>query len=205
MKKAKLNIPICAALVLLFLTMVSIHMTSGLYARYTTQDSGGDAARVISFSRVTLDETGDFYESNKLRIIPGHDLTKRAQISFGGSESATYIFVEVSVSAANSLWSVSADGKTFSVHDGVMTWAVADGWTFLKQSGSSYIYYLSLLPNTALESKDFIADEGKITISDQITKAIIKTMLDITINFQATAVQSGGFDSPAAAWASISN
>ena len=30
MGKAKLNIPMCAALVLLFLTMLSIHLTSGL-------------------------------------------------------------------------------------------------------------------------------------------------------------------------------
>lgn len=50
MKKAKLNIPICAALVLLFLTMVSIHMTSGLYARYTTSDSAHDSARVAKFA-----------------------------------------------------------------------------------------------------------------------------------------------------------
>ncbi len=50
MKKTKLNIPICAALVLLFLTMVSIHMTSGLYARYTATSTASDSARVAKFS-----------------------------------------------------------------------------------------------------------------------------------------------------------
>lgn len=53
MKKAKLNIPICAALVLLFLTMVSIHMTSGLYARYTATSTASDSARVAKFDVAT--------------------------------------------------------------------------------------------------------------------------------------------------------
>ena len=37
MGKAKLNIPMCAALVLLLLTMVSIYLVSGLYARYKAE------------------------------------------------------------------------------------------------------------------------------------------------------------------------
>lgn len=49
MGKAKLNIPMCAALALLFLTMVSIHLTSGLYARYTATATGSDSARVAKF------------------------------------------------------------------------------------------------------------------------------------------------------------
>ena len=49
MGKAKLNIPMCAALVLLFLTMLSIHLTSGLYARYTATSTASDSARVAKF------------------------------------------------------------------------------------------------------------------------------------------------------------
>jgi len=48
-KKAKLNIPLCAAAVLLCLTLVSIHLTSGLYARYTASATGSDSARVAKF------------------------------------------------------------------------------------------------------------------------------------------------------------
>lgn len=56
MGKAKLNIPMCAALVLLFLTLISIHMTSGLYARYVATASGSDSARVAKFDvRTSLD------------------------------------------------------------------------------------------------------------------------------------------------------
>lgn len=49
MGKAKLNIPMCAALILLFLTMISFHLTSGLYARYVVTATGSDSARVAKF------------------------------------------------------------------------------------------------------------------------------------------------------------
>lgn len=49
MGKAKLNIPMCAALILLMLTMISIHLTSGLYARYTATATASDSARVAKF------------------------------------------------------------------------------------------------------------------------------------------------------------
>lgn len=50
MGKAKLNIPMCAALILFLLTMISIHLTSGLFARYTATASGSDSARVAKFA-----------------------------------------------------------------------------------------------------------------------------------------------------------
>lgn len=53
MGKAKLNIPMCAALILLLLTMVTTHMTSGLYARYAASASGEDSARVAKFDVIT--------------------------------------------------------------------------------------------------------------------------------------------------------
>jgi hypothetical protein len=47
--KRKVNIPMCAALVLRLLTMISVHITSGLYARYTSTASATDSARVAKF------------------------------------------------------------------------------------------------------------------------------------------------------------
>ena len=47
--RTKVNIPICLAAVLLCLTLLSIHMTSGLYARYSSSDAGEDASRVAKF------------------------------------------------------------------------------------------------------------------------------------------------------------
>lgn len=47
--KMRVNIPMCLAGVLFCLTLISIHLTSGLYAKYTTKDASEDAARVAEF------------------------------------------------------------------------------------------------------------------------------------------------------------
>ena len=124
--KTKMNIPMCLAAILLCLTLISIHLTSGLYAKYISSASGNDSARVIKFGELTLAEEGDFYEENKLMIIPGVALTKKATVSFSGSESATYVFVEITPSK----WSTT-DNKTFSLLSNgktAMQWNVAEGW-----------------------------------------------------------------------------
>ena len=199
--KVKMNIPMCLAAVLLCLTLVSIHLTSGLYAKYITSDSGSDFARVIRFGELTLTEKGDFYEESKLMIIPGVALTKKATVSFSGSEAATYVFVEITPSkwstANNKTFSLLSNGKT------AMQWDVAEGWLFLKSNNGTYVYYRELAPNTELAAADIIAEDGKIAVSDQITKRDIESMTGISLKLRATVVQSGGFENPEAAWNSV--
>lgn len=199
--KTKMNIPMCLAAILLCLTLISIHLTSGLYAKYISSASGNDSARVIKFGELTLTEEGDFYEGNKLMIIPGVALTKKATVSFSGSESATYVFVEITPSK----WSTT-DNKTFSLLSNgktAMQWNIAEGWIFLKSDNGTYIYYRELDPNTELVAADIIAENGKVSVSDQITKSEIETMTGISIKLRATVVQSGGFENPEAAWNSV--
>ena len=200
-KTAKVNIPMCIASFLFCLTLISIHLTSGLYAKYISSASGNDSARVIKFGELTLTEEGDFYEGNKLMIIPGVALTKKATVSFSGSESATYVFVEITPSK----WSTT-DNKTFSLMSNgktAMQWNVAEGWLFLKSDNGTHIYYRELTPNTELIATDIIAENGKITVSNQITKSEIQVMTGISIKLRATVVQSGGFENPEAAWNSV--
>ncbi|MBR3786247.1 MAG: hypothetical protein IKJ77_07565 [Firmicutes bacterium] len=45
-KTTGVNIPMCVACVLFCLTLISIHMTSGFYAKYTVGAEGNDGARV---------------------------------------------------------------------------------------------------------------------------------------------------------------
>lgn len=199
--KTKMNIPMCLAAILLCLTLISIHLTSGLYAKYISSASGNDSARVIKFGELTLTEEGDFYEGNKLMIIPGVALTKKATVSFSGSESATYVFVEITPSK----WSTT-DNKTFSLMSNgktAMQWNVAEGWLFLKSDDGTYIYYRELTPNKELIATDIIAENGKIAVSNQITKSEIQVMTGISIKLRATVVQSGGFENPEAAWNSV--
>ena len=56
---SRVNIPMCAAGVLLCLTLFSAHFTSGLYAKYTSTATGSDSARVAKFEVVTTGEEGD--------------------------------------------------------------------------------------------------------------------------------------------------
>ncbi len=199
--KTKMNIPMCLAAILLCLTLISIHLTGGLYAKSTTSASGNDSARVIAFGDLSLTESGDFYDGNKLMIIPGVDLTKKATLSFLGSESATYVFIEITPSK----WSTT-DNKTFSLLSNgktAMQWNIAEGWLFLKSDNGTYIYYRELTPNTELIATDIIAENGKITVSNQITKSEIQVMTGISIKLRATVVQSGGFADPEAAWNSV--
>ena len=204
MKKSRMNIPMCLAFVLFCLTLFSMHFTNGLYARYVVSDSGGDGARVVKFGELTLTETGDFEDGKKGYILPGVDLIKNAAVDFTGSETAVYVFVEVTPSAQ---WkTITADHKTFaiSVNDkNVMQWSVADGWEYVSTTNGKYVYYRALVPNAALVSADFIANEGKITVSALTTKNDLALMKDISIQLRAVVVQSGGFATPGAAWNSL--
>lgn len=197
------NIALRLAAVMLMLVCISIWMLQGLFAKYRTSSSGQDSARVMSFGNITLTESGDFGTGGGTAyLIPGVDLKKDVSVEFTGSESATYVFVEVGLS---SHWSIT-DNKNFSAYTNRLKWAVADGWTFLKKDAetNTYVYYRELKPNEAL-SADFIAADGAITVDKQIKKSEIAGMTGIQINLRAIVVQSNGFASPEAAWASVAN
>ena len=89
MGKAKLNIPMVTALILLVLTMVSIHLTSGLYARYTAGATAKDSARValwdvgaasnntgvsIDCSTDDLDDVYQFTVTNNSEVTARYDV-----------------------------------------------------------------------------------------------------------------------------------
>ena len=203
-KRHSVNIPMCLAAVLFCLTLISIHLISGLYAMYISHANDGASARVIRFGNLTLTESGDF-DSGSAKIIPGVNLTKRAQVDFTGSESATYVFVALTPTGG---WT-TLNNVDFSLLAGKMQWSVAAGWTFLSSSAGTYVYYRELTPGVALESADVIANNGVITVSNQITKYDLQGLIDgnvnVSIKLRATVVQSGGFADAAAAWASVGN
>ncbi|MBR5290093.1 MAG: hypothetical protein IKU28_03770 [Erysipelotrichaceae bacterium] len=202
---SKPNIAMCAAFVLLCLTLISTHFTSGLYARYVTKDSAEDAARVIKFGNLTLTESGDFATGQAI-LVPGKDLKKDVTIkSTDGKTSETDTIVFVSVKVVGAGW--SHDEGTFKYGD-YISWSVASGWETLglDTSTGKYVYYVTLEANKALEAKDLIANEGLITVSDKLTKEVIKTLpADLSIDIQAALVQANGFETVQAAWDSIKN
>lgn len=56
---SRVNIPMCAAGVLLCLTLFSLHLTSGLYAKYISTATGSDSARVAKFEVVSAKHNDD--------------------------------------------------------------------------------------------------------------------------------------------------
>lgn len=93
MGKAKLNIPMCAALVLLFLTMLSIHLTSGLYARYTATSTASDSARVAKFA-ISGTENGTVAVSSHADSNEKYQMTVRNESEVAISYSLEFVFLE---------------------------------------------------------------------------------------------------------------
>lgn len=187
--RAKMNIPMCLACVLLCLTLVSVRLSSGVVARYTTNTDSGDSARVIKFGDLTLTETGGGY------IAPGVTLKWNARVSFEGSESATYVFVEVSGVHAGDADGITpfANGPKWMVNQTL--------WTYLGVYDGSYVYYQSLVPNKTLNENLFT--DAAATVPDTLTAAQIAAIPSVSPKFRASVVQSNGFANAGAAWTSL--
>lgn len=108
--KAKMNIPMCAAGVLLCLTLFSMCLTSGLYARYTSKDFGSDAARVAQFS-VNLNGA----DNDLIRINVGQGETSGSYIFYIENDSEVAIRYDVILTFTTEIpqyVSVMLNGKT---------------------------------------------------------------------------------------------
>ena len=212
-RTAGMNIPMCLAAIMLCLTLVSVHLTCGLYAKYTTSGESSDGARVIRFGDLTIKEEADFYgdkSKRELIITPGVNLKKDVKVNFAGSESSTYVFMEIILSDG---WTY--DSGTFSLNSGsgtepFVSWQIADGWTYHTYEKNSYVFYRELAPNTPLTDVPVIAPGkdttyGVLTVSNQITKGDLSQDLfkNLHIDFKASVVQSNGFASVEAAWSDL--
>ena len=91
MKKSNTHMPIVfyVGLLLVCLTFFSIHMSSGLYARYVTQASGSDSARVATFD---LAMTGDLEQNLSLTLDPGETQTYTFTFTNSGETTLAYRF-----------------------------------------------------------------------------------------------------------------
>lgn len=185
-----------AAGILFCLVLISTSMMGGLFARYVTTGTGQDSARVAKFGDLTLTETGDFVGDNVKTgiIIPGVNMNKKVTLSFEASEVATIVFVEVSAPD----WTLTGAGNnTFVKGDKMLSWGIADGWTYLP--GSKYVYYLELAPNTALTDV-YIIKDGIIHVGENIYESNIGDLDNLSLSFQVSVIQNDGSLTPATAW-----
>lgn len=209
----KINVPMTIAIVLFYLTLVSIYLTSGLYAKYTTKSSGQDGARVISFGGLTLEEKCGFIKNEEvvegnLVIIPGVDLVKDVRVSFDGSEADTYIFVEAEMKGwvkSETNYVVKSEAEKPEDKKVQMSLSInTEDWTYLITKDETHIFYRLVESNEQMEKVPFIAGDGLIDVSETITKTEIKNLTGIEMNITAYAAQASGFESALEAWNSIS-
>ena len=103
--KTQMNIPMCLPAILLCLTLFSFYFCGGLYARYTTSDSGEDAARVARFD---VSEDGAYFSKNILiETAPGR--VEREIVVTNNSEVAVAYTVTIKNTTKNIPYSFSVD------------------------------------------------------------------------------------------------
>lgn len=191
------------AALLFCLVLISVALLPGLYARYTGGDSGFDSARVISFKQLTVTENGDFVNVNGVNqfiFTPGVSLQKRILVSFGGSESATIVFIEVQTHG----WE-TADHRNFIFDNGQMTWSINTNWEYLKTDGDTQVYYKHLAPNEMISELSVIQNDQINVSSNGTVEAYNNYDKDeIGITVTAYVAQSNGFSTEEEAWNSIS-
>lgn len=186
-KKAKFRLPFSA--VLLYLALIAAALSGVTFSRYVTGTTVSDSARVAMMKELTVTETGG---SDQRVILPGVDMTKQAVVDFKGSEMACYVFCAITTNG----WT-RADNFHYTAGNGLLNWAVDNTkWIFLQGDGSTSVYYCIVNANTVLHA-DVLAEDGKITVSENITRSQLDTLAasaaPLSIKISATAVQYHGF------------
>ena len=188
-QKSNFRLPFSA--VLLYLLLLAATVSCMTLSKYVTGTTVGDTARVAIMRDITVIETGNFAEPDEWVITPGVDMIKNAVVNFEGSEMACYVFCEIKTTG----WS-RLDEHSFAFSGGgenILGWAVNNDWKFLSGNGSEAVYYRIVSANAVLQA-DVLAEGGKITVSENITKTQLDSLpKDMQIKISATAVQYNGF------------
>lgn len=205
------NLAICLALVLFWLVAVTTHVSVDLFARYLTEGTGNDGARIMTFGPLTISEESDgSFDAEKQAyhfiFTPGVDLKKDIKVSFDGSEADTFVFVELETTG----WEKNG-GNTFRLGNNLLLWSVDEAWTYLQSQDDRHVYYMILDANNNKLTNQPVIKDGKIQVS-KATRGDYKDLEGDTINISAAAyvVQAGGFyhsedmkENAAKAWESI--
>lgn len=196
--RAPLLSPMHIALLLLCAVLLSSYAISGLYARYISEESGADSARVIRFGDISIIEPND----NNLILTPGVTSQNRVMVDFKGSESATYVFVIID--APN--WTYTSN-NTLKIGN-LVTLSVMNDWTYLKKEETSFVFYKELAPNTVLNQVELFAEQadgvrGAAVASNATAQELAELNGKVSFSVKAIVVQSIGFENVTEAWNSV--
>lgn len=192
-KKKRVRLPLRAYL--LYLLVVTFALTGVTFSRYVTSSYGGDAARVAVIRDLTVTETGDVpADGGRWLLAPGVELTKNAVVTLESSEMACYVFLELETEG----WQRTGT-HSYAIQDGggtaLSAWGVDAAWQLLHGGTDSAVYYQIVPANTPF-SAAVIGDDGRITVSADVTASRLRALADtgLRIDIQAAAVQYQGLD-----------
>lgn len=182
MKTEKMNIPMLVAVVLLCLTLLSSHLTSSLYARYTTVITAQDHTRIAGFRIETdldyitlgiadggtptlvLDGAEDevsaqlpFYIESRSEVTTAYSVT----VDFG---TALPVYLTVTLSNGTKTQSIHADGVqsvfTFTDFGGIQSFSGSDTDPSVREE---LVLSLSVADAAAITAEVSISD-AKLTV-----------------------------------------
>lgn len=133
---------------------------------------------------ITLTETD---HQEQIKIIPGVDIPKDLKVTVTADSVDCWLFVKVEETGT-----FVADKVIYSMDD---SWTEGDGFQIPDN-----VYYRQV--NAVTTDREFpVLKDGKITVSETLTKADIQNITGPTLTFTAYAVQKEGINTAADAWA----
>ncbi len=146
----------------------------------------------FTFGNVDLtlaETTGTSY-----KIVPGNDIPKDPKVTVSANSENCWVFVKV---------------EENSYVDTFLTYAMAEGWTQLKNGEDDVegVFYREV--NTSTQAQDFKVLNGDKVTCINVAKNVVDTAIAAQntpeLSFTAYAIQKDGFTTALAAWGQAQN
>lgn len=181
--------------------LLTVGVVGGTVAWLITQTDSVTNTFTYGDINITIKETdtndGDGDETtNTYKMIPGSDIDKDPVITVLKDSEPCYLFAKVEK---------STDPK----FDDFMTYALADGWTQLKDANNGDVegVFYREVPATAADTEFHVLAEDKVTVKEDVTKKMLNDLTAAgklpTLTVTGYAVQQENIDSAYAAWIEI--
>lgn len=146
-------------------------------------------ASTFTFGDINITLKDEDPQEGPTKIIPGMDIPKALKVTVQADSVDCWLFVKVEQTGT-----FVADKVTYSIDD---SWTEGDGFQIPDN-----VYYRQV--NAVTTDREFPAlKDGKITVSETLTKADIENIAGPTLTFTAYAVQKEGINTAAEAWEKI--
>jgi len=199
--------------ILLLLVVISLYITTGSLAKYKSENSLNDSARVGKFGELNFYEyksdgttlvSGDEAQIENIVVIAGNNIDKNLHISYSGNEIAVYIFFVVDSDG----WKIINNENTNELlitnnnNEKMVSWTINNNWHYLEESSNTkHIFYHLVEANTNFD--DAVMPKLEVNALSLDDVELLKNP-SYSLKFKALAVSALG-KTPAEAWNYISN